>query len=174
MAATAITRQNDDPPAQAPGKLSERHARYGGSDAGLEGNKTLPAHQTPIAAQAARWSLVLAAVLLAASASAQITISSAGLFRDNEGPNTIGAGGGDNLTVTVRNVSPNLGTCGYASHPAFPGVRVPLTNVFLSPNGFVSRSFAADVLPRAAAPSTRPGPSRCKAAALRHSGRPTH
>jgi T5SS/PEP-CTERM-associated repeat protein len=106
-----------------------------------------PVHQTPSAAQVARWPLGLAAVLLAASASAQITISSAGLFRDNEGPNTVGAGSGDNLTVTVRNVSPNLGTFGYASHPALPGVRVPLTNVFLSPNGFVSRSFAADVLP---------------------------
>ena len=77
-----------------------------------------------------RWPVGLALAALATSASAQITIGSAGLFRDHEGPNTVGAGSGDNLTVTVRNVSPNLSTFGYASHPALPGVKVPLTNLF--------------------------------------------
>jgi len=94
----------------------------------------------------ARLAVGMVALAAAATASAQITVSSVGLFRDNEGPNTVGAGSGDNLTVTARNVSPNLTTVGYASHPTLPGVQVPLANLFLSGNGFFSRSFAADVL----------------------------
>lgn len=94
-----------------------------------------------------RLALCLATVTAAATATAQITVSSVGLFRDNEGPNTVGAGSGDNLTVSARFVQPNLSTSGFASNPALPGVKVPLSNLFLSGNGFFSRNFAADVLP---------------------------
>lgn len=94
----------------------------------------------------ARYAMTLVALTVAATATAQISVSSILLFRDNEGPNTVGAGTGDNLTVSVRNVAPNLSTTGYASHPALPGVQVPLLNVFLSSYGFFSRSFVADVV----------------------------
>lgn len=95
----------------------------------------------------AHLALCLVTVTAAATATAQITVSSVGLFRDNEGPNTVGAGTGDNLTISARTVSPNLSTVGYATNPALPGLQVPLSNLFLSGNGFFNRSFAADVLP---------------------------
>lgn len=94
----------------------------------------------------ARLALALFTAAAAATASAQITVSSVGLLRDNKGPNTIGAGVGDNLVISVRDVTPNLSTVGYATHPERPGLQVPLFNLFLSSNGFFNRAFSADVL----------------------------
>jgi T5SS/PEP-CTERM-associated repeat protein len=90
--------------------------------------------------------LALACSLAATAVPAQVSITSLSVFRDNEGANAVGAGSGDNLTVSVRGVSPNLSTVGFASNAALPGLQVPLKNVFLSNVGFFTRTFAADVL----------------------------
>lgn len=89
----------------------------------------------------------LAAIALAGlaghAAAAPVTVTSTSVFRDHEGPNTIGTGTGDNLTVVVRDVRPNLTTRGAASNPQYAG-QVSLLNLFTSPFSFFARTFGND------------------------------
>ena len=87
---------------------------------------------------------VLSSISLAAFA-APIATGLVTVFRDNEGPNTIGSGIGDNLTIVVQNVSPNLTTYASATNPQAPG-SIPLANLFTSTFGAFARTFAADAL----------------------------
>ncbi len=84
----------------------------------------------------------LSCVLIAAQG-APITVQDAFVYRDNEGPNTIGSGEGDNLTVVVRQVSPNLTTYASATNPQVGG-SIQLQNLFTSGFGFFNRTFAGD------------------------------
>jgi T5SS/PEP-CTERM-associated repeat protein len=95
------------------------------------------------------WPLLvgLAAVLLPPSVVATpVTFSGVSAFRDHEGPNTIGVGVGENITVRALGVSPNLSTLVTAT--AADGTRVQLLNLF-SQFGFVAgilnRDFARDI-----------------------------
>lgn len=66
-------------------------------------------------------------------------------FRDNEGPNTVNSGVGDNVSVVARLVDPNLTTVGIATNPQYGGV-LPLLNLFTARTGFFARTFANDAL----------------------------
>ena len=102
------------------------------------------AQRRPLMAASAALIAALLAVVAAPTAAAPVTTGELRLWRDHEGPNTVGTGTGDNLTVVVRNVSPNLTTFGFAGNPAAPQP-VPLLNLFTSTFGFFSRSLANDV-----------------------------
>lgn len=85
---------------------------------------------------------ILGCAVIAAGA-APITTDGAYVYRDNEGPNTIGSGQGDNLTVVVRQVNPNLTTFASATNPQVSG-SIGLGNLFTSAFGLFSRAFAGD------------------------------
>lgn len=88
---------------------------------------------------------LLAAAAAGAASAAPVTTGLALLWRDHEGPNTVGTGTGDNLTVVVQNVSPNLTTTGVARNTSVTQP-VPLLNAFASTQqGFFSRGFVNDV-----------------------------
>ena len=61
---------------------------------------------------------LFAAAAAGAASAAPVTTGLALLWRDHEGPNTVGTGTGDNLTVVIQNVSPNLTTTGVARNPS--------------------------------------------------------
>ena len=85
-----------------------------------------------------------------------ITTDTSIMFRDHKGPNSVGTGTGDTLTVVVPNVRPNLTTTAFATNPQVSG-NIPLSNLFTSRTGFFTRSFATTISTMAGsvtAPST--------------------
>jgi len=88
--------------------------------------------------------MALCAAVVGNVHAAPITTGTPFQYRDHEGPNTVGTGVGDNLTIVVPNVAPNIGTSAFATNPQTSG-SVSLQNAFTSPFGFFSRSFATDV-----------------------------